>query len=363
MSVRAYSLLVLILLSCPALAEAPSREYIRGYAQGLLDREFRGLGLEALDGERAGEIIVWSKTCLSEQQRHDIGRVLLGEVLAKVEWGMPCPAAETAESITEPRPKQDMEIAGEPVEVEALPERSLFPSLQADPREPRFSMSWQRHHSEDSSFDAADVSFGETFGFAEGSWRDGRYQVGLQGAVFALFNFDSDSFDLINADYMLGLPVTWRRDASSARVRLYHQSSHLGDEFILGNPGVDRINLSYEVIDGLVSHEWQRLRLYGGGGAVVHSDPHLDPWLAQFGVEYLLPDLWGDLDLALAADFKSTDEQDWHVNQSYRAGFVVASHNQRKVRLLLQHYRGLSPNGQFFSDRLHYSGVGLYFGF
>jgi hypothetical protein len=363
MSLRTYSLLIVVIFSCQAQAEAPTRDYVRGYAQGVLDREFAGSGLEAVDGDHPGEIVVWSKQCLTEQQRHDIGKVLVGKLLAKIDWGLPCPATETAESVTRSPPAEDAEIGGEPVEVETLPEQSLFPSLQADPREPRFSMSWQRHHTEDSTFDAADVSFGETFGLAEGSWREGRYQIGLQGAVFALFNFDSESFDLINADYVIGLPISWRHDVWSARVRLYHQSSHLGDEFILGNPGVDRINLSYEVIDGLVSREWQRLRLYGGGGAIVHSDPDLDPWLAQFGAEYRLPDLWGDLDLTLAADFKSTDEQDWHINQSYRAGFVVASHNQRKVGLMFQYYRGRSPNGQFFSDRLDYSGLGLYFGF
>lgn len=363
MSVRAYGLLIILFYSCQAMAEPLSRDYVRGYAQGLLDREFSGMALEAVDGTQPGEIVVWSKQCLTEQQRHDIGKALVGEVLTRVDWGMPCPATETAEGVVEQEPKAEVEIGGESVEVEPLPERPLFTSLQADPREPRFAMSWQRHRTEDSKFDAADVSFGETFGFAEGTWREGRYQIGLQGAVFALFNFDSESFDLINADYMIGFPLMWRRDVWSARVRLYHQSSHLGDEFILGNPGVDRINLSYEVIDGLLSHEWQRLRLYGGGGAIVHSDPDLEPWLAQFGMEYQLPDLWGDLDLLLAADFKGTEEQDWHINQSYRAGFVVASHKERRVRLLLQHYRGLSPNGQFFSNRLRYSGVGLYFGF
>lgn len=360
MKLRLSLLITAVLL--PAFAHAQSADYIRGYAQGVLDRGFEGLKLEARNGPVPDSIVVRAGSCLTEQQRHDIGKLLVSNTIRLVEWEMPCPAAATAEVITEPQ-KKPVQIAGEKVEVKPLPDKPLFRTLLADPREPRFSMNYQRHHTEDTSFDAADVSFGETFGFAEGEFRGGRYQVGLQGAVFALFNLDSDSFDLINADYLIGFPVTWRQDALSARVRLYHQSSHLGDEFLLGNPGVDRINLSYEVIDGLVSREWQRFRVYGGGGAIVHSDPDLDPWLAQFGMEYLLPDIFGDLDLTVAADLKSTDEQDWHINQSYRAGFRVASHKDREVLLLLQHYRGLSPNGQFFSDRLRYTGFGFYFGF
>jgi hypothetical protein len=360
MKLRLFLFLAGVLL--PAFAQAQSADYVRGYAQGVLDREFEGLKLEARNGPLPDSIVVHAETCLTEQQRSDIGKLLVRDTIRIVEWQMPCPAAAGAEVITEPV-KKPVEIAGEKVEVKPLPEKPLFRTLLADPREPRFSMNYQRHHTEDTSFDAADVSFGETFGFAEGEFRGGRYQVGLQGAVFALFNLDSDSFDLINADYLIGFPVTWRQDELSARVRLYHQSSHLGDEFLLGNPGIDRVNLSYEVIDGLLSREWQRFRVYGGGGAIVHSDPDVDPWLAQFGVEYLLPDLLGDLDLTMGADLKSTDEQDWHINQSYRAGFRVASHKDREVLLLFQHYRGLSPNGQFFSDRLRYTGFGFYFGF
>jgi hypothetical protein len=30
---------------------------------------------------------------------------------------------------------------------------------------------------------------------------------------------------------------------------------------------------------------------------------------------------------------------------------------------MLEHDRGHSPNGQFFRDRIRYTGIGLYFGF
>ncbi len=84
--------------------------------------------------------------------------------------------------------------------------------------------------------------------------------------MFALFNLDAPSSDLINADYWIGLPISYRKGPWSYVLRFYHQSSHLGDEFILGNPGVDRVNLSYEDMELLVSYEWERWRLYGGGG-------------------------------------------------------------------------------------------------
>ncbi len=332
-------------------------DYARGYAQAVLDREFPQLALGTEDGAKAGEVVVVSRVCLPAMQQLAISKALLGKVIAKIDWQMSCPAA----GVVKPPPSAAEQQAAKKIEVEPLPPGPLFKPLLADPREPRFSVNWQRHRTEALNFDAADISIGEYVGFAEGERGDGRYQIGLQGGVFALFNLDSDSFDLINADYLIGFPLSWRRHAWSARVRLYHQSSHLGDEFLLGNPGIDRVNLSYEVVDGILSHEWQRWRLYGGGGAIVHSDPDLKAGLAQLGGEYIWGTIWDGVDLTLGADLKGTDEQDWSVNQSYRAGLSF-TRSTREVRLLLQHYRGYSPNGQFFTERLRYTGLGLYFG-
>ena len=55
----------------------------------------------------------------------------------------------------------------------------------------------------------------------------------LVGNVYAQFDLNRPSYDLINADYLIGLPLTFRFDRFSGRARLYHQSSHLGDEFVL----------------------------------------------------------------------------------------------------------------------------------
>ena len=49
------------------------------------------------------------------------------------------------------------------------------------------------------------------------------------GDLFAQFNIDSPSSDLINTDYTFGIPATYRYGDNSLRFRIYHQSSHLGD--------------------------------------------------------------------------------------------------------------------------------------
>ncbi len=345
------------LAAAAARIPGESTDYARGYAQAVLEREFPKLALTTEDGAKPGRVIVVSTGCLTQQQQLAISKALLGKTIKQVDWQMSCASA----GVIIPPPVTAEKEKLTAIEVEPLPPGPLFTPLLADPREPRFSVNYQRHRTDALDFDAADVSIGEYVGFAEGERGESRFQIGLQGAVFALFNLDSDSFDLINADYLIGFPLSWRRHEWSVRTRLYHISSHLGDEFLLGNPGVDRINLSYEVVDGLVSHDWQRWRLYGGGGVVVHSEPDLKRGLAQFGAEYIWGTIRDGLDLTVGVDLKGTAEQDWSVNQSYRAG-VSFTRSTREIRLLLQHYRGFSPNGQFFTERLRYTGVGLYFG-
>jgi len=106
---------------------------------------------------------------------------------------------------------------------------------------------------------------GEYFGLASGFFGEaGISQIGIQAAVFALFNLDAPSSDLVNADYWIGLPLSYRRGPWSYLIRLYHQSSHLGDEFILGNPGINRVNLSYEDLVNNTEEAAKKLLAYCG---------------------------------------------------------------------------------------------------
>ena len=68
--------------------------------------------------------------------------------------------------------------------------------------------------------------------------------------MFSQFNMDSKSSDLLDVDYIVGFPITYRRGPLSARLQLYHQSSHLGDEFILHSQA-QRVDLTYEASDGI----------------------------------------------------------------------------------------------------------------
>lgn len=208
------------------------------------------------------------------------------------------------------------------------------------------------------------MGFGENFGFYRvtgGNSSDG-LQIGIAASVIALFDIDSKSNDLINADYTAGIPLTWRRGDFSARLQLYHQSSHLGDEFVLRAPA-NRVNLSYEAVEAIASQDLGRWRVYFGGEYLLAREPDdLDRASLHGGLEYRGERGYfrlGYLGLGrfvAGLDLKSFEEHNWSVDASLKAGFELsrAERSGRSARLLAEAFKGFSPHGQFYIERISY---------
>src|SRR3989454_12545257 len=94
----------------------------------------------------------------------------------------------------------------------------------------------------------------------------------MAAGVFSQFNMQSATNDLINTDYLVGLPLTYRHGSWATRFRLYHQSSHLGDEYLL-HTNAQRVDLTFEAAELLVSKEIAQWRVCGGGGDNVLPSP------------------------------------------------------------------------------------------
>jgi hypothetical protein len=259
------------------------------------------------------------------------------------------------------------ETMDEPIEKsEFLPDKPLFDSLMAAPRWPHFSASYQRYLDREDLENVGHTSFGESFVFYRRN-SPIRWEFGLQAGVFAIFDLDADSYDLINADYRVSLPISYRWRFLSGTFRVLHQSSHLGDEYILRGRAEERENLSYEQVDGLMSFDLPlKARLYGGGGYIFHKNPSdLEPWSAQAGFEWVSPWGLGDLVFPVAAvDVQSEEENEWDLDVSAKAGLQLGSktgQGDNRLQLTLEYYQGHSPNGQFYDELIEYYGLGLHY--
>lgn len=365
---------LLAMMIPPAFATPIDDAYIQGYASAVLERDL-GIGgarVEVVDGV----VVVSGDGSLA----HDRDKIVTAlskvrgvvrvDVVERVEpRGVPAPAPPASASQTAP-PAASTTLRGVSTTSEQrlatgwLPAGLLFDPLHADPRWPNFSAGYQRYVHDRDFRDVAAVSFGETIPLYRdglGSW--GQWEASLQASVFSIFDLDAASFDLVNADYFVAAPLSYRDGPLSAIARVFHQSSHLGDEFLLRTKA-RRINLSYEGIDAKLSYDFldRALRVYVGAGYLFEQDPSsLQRWSTQAGFELQSPwTLLGGLARPIfAADFQSREENDWEPDISLRGGLQFESIQVlgRKLQWMLEYFNGHSPNGQFFRDRIEYFGV------
>ena len=97
----------------------------------------------------------------------------------------------------------------------ALPRGDVFCPLIADPKGQRSFVSYLRETNDAGDMDVGSVGISDEIGlFRFGGSRAGDgFQMSLAGSVFAQFDLGAPSFDLVNADYIIGIPITFRSSA------------------------------------------------------------------------------------------------------------------------------------------------------
>ena len=363
-------LLVALPVAHPARAAPRSDDWLEGYAAAVLERELR-LSVPSL--RVRGGVLTLSADDLGDADRAR-ALALLGGIrgVSRVEIAPAPPppppvVAVVAPTTVEGEPRPAPGRLADDWHTGLLPGGTLFKPLIADPRWPHFSASYQQYLRDPSLQDVGAVSFGETFALLRQRFGESLWEVGIQAGVFAIFDLDAPSKDLINADYFVAIPFAYRRGDFSALARVFHQSSHLGDEFLLRTK-TERINLSYEGVDVKLSWEpWEWLRLYGGAGYLFDTDPsNLDRWSTQSGLELVSP--WPERAAGwrpiAALDLQQHEETHWSTDISARAGIEIDGVLlSRKLQILVEYYLGRSPNGQFYKNKIESIGFGAHFHF
>ncbi len=363
-----------------SVQSTPEERFLQGYIQALIEREL-GWPDDTYRLDIRGTEVTMAITEKSPQKRAE-AIALLSDVpyLTKLDVYVTTTAALAGET-TLPRALTARErfllSLGVPPDELALPQDRLFYPLVGDPKQVHFFVSAQKYQEQCSSdlarrcFDdtMGIVAFGESFGIYRqpGERAGDGVQVGVSGGMFAQFQLsNTDSNDMVMADYLIGVPVTYRRGNYSARYMLYHQNSHLGDEFLLRNGGA-RVDLSFEGFETIHSIDRGRMRFYGGGEYLFRRSPAaLEPFALHAGLEFrTMSTLMGAIGWLGAVDIKSWQEHNFDpsVNVEIGLDFGGTSKNARRLRLMAQGYYGFSPYGQLYDIKVSYFGAKLSFGF
>jgi hypothetical protein len=268
--------------------------------------------------------------------------------------------------------KKAYSVLGLTEHTEAFPIGELFKPLIADEHEPRFFASVRPYRFEDADGSSYRTTIGATgFGTSFGLWRNDAkepgngWQLSISAAVFSQFDLEADSLDLINADYIVGFPLTFRHNRHSMRIRFYHQSSHLGDEFLINN-NPERINFSYEALEVLYGYEIGRWRAYLGGGYALNINPSdLERTVLTGGLEFRSGASSKRAGQWIAGlHVESLEHRDWETNWSFKGGYeFAASRPGQRMKILAEAYDGYTPHGQFYDSDATYYGIGVTFGY
>ncbi len=262
-----------------------------------------------------------------------------------------------------------------------FPESSvLFPPLIANPRDPVYSVGY-RFNDQVLGNDIISVSFGDTFPIFR--WHDvGRFhgdmQIDIMAGVWGDFNMnptnspENEWAELITTDYMLAIPLSYSFDKYAFRLRVYHISSHLGDEFMVNNPEVQRVNPSFEALELFFSYQASTgVRFYGGPGYVFHTDTsyYIKPLYFEYGTEIRVMGLKSHYHRLYGTPFLALDIQNWEAlhyqfTVTAQLGYELSKLQGagRKVRFFGEYHHGFSE-GQFFLDTTSYWAIRASYGF
>ena len=352
--------------------------YWEGYLQALVDMNYNEYRIKVIVRDRVVYLVNIPNNRLMAKSivtfLEDFPGVKKVEIVADDHKspvkGMPRVKEAPEDEVTN-RPKPHKHVHGI-----WLPQLNvLFEPLLADPRQVCFSAGYRWN---DDVFQAntVPVSFGDYFPIYR--WLDimhwhGDLQIDIEAAVWAVFTIKSDDVQLDNADYYMAIPLTYAYDNWSYRLRVYHVSSHVGDEYLLAHPELVRVNPSRETIDFFTSYQLSpALRFYGGPGWIIHSDRgfHFKPFLVEYGAELRLlghRDLYNSLYFQpfYAMHFRNWQQYSWEFDITYVIG-VEWSKLQgigRKIRLFAEWHNGFSLDGQFEKMRDDYFSLNLAWGF
>jgi hypothetical protein len=245
-----------------------------------------------------------------------------------------------------------------------LPEGLIYRAYLAGPKESRISSFW--FHDPDAGW-LWDITLGGHAGIVryggQNAFRPEGFQLDIEGAGMPRLDPEEER-DLVSADFRFGVPLTYAMGMFESKLAYYHLSSHLGDEFMLKNPLVERINYSRDVLVlGLAAYLTEDLRVYAEAGYALYNSGGSEPWEFQLGAEFspAYPTFSRGTPFA-AVNLLSREEVDFGGTFSAQAGWQWRGFGSRHLlRAGVQYQVGKSPQLEFQARDEEQLGLALWY--
>lgn len=188
--------------------------------------------------------------------------------------------------------------------------------------------------------------------------------LGFGSQVYGRFSLADAKSSLISVDWLAGINTTAVLGAWVVTLELYHESSHLGDEY--GDRfQISRLDWTREVLTGWVAYGRGEWRFTGGASYVFQDELDLPKPAASFAVDYRGRPRSNDgasLQPVIGIFTEATSATSWRMSSSAKLGMAwVTPGRNRQVGMALIAHDGLSTQRQFFRQPSQYLGLEVRF--
>jgi len=166
---------------------------------------------------------------------------------------------------------------------------------------------------------------------------------------------------LVNTDYRVSILFNIRRGIHRWRIRGYHLSSHLGDDYLIRNQISYYLpnSVNYEQIDVTYSQERNGLRRYVGVGVGLRQPVERKRLSGQAGF-YYRKHSEAVVRLVGGVDLKFWQQTNFRPGIKTGLGLELGR-STHPLTLLLESYHGFRPYSLYERQGTNWVGVGLYF--
>ncbi|KPK03304.1 MAG: hypothetical protein AMS20_10905 [Gemmatimonas sp. SG8_28] len=194
-----------------------------------------------------------------------------------------------------------------------------------------------------------------------GRSRENALTVGVEGGAFARFGLQRTERELVNTDWVFAVPIVWQRGDHWLRLRYYHTSSHLGDEYARRFE-LDGVNFARDAVELLGFARVLPLVVgYAASRWAYSVHPEASGrWVVRGGLELGDPGGSGFLLPFASLDAELDEENDWQPRWYARGGAWISDiGGRRAIRLSVGFLTGPSPLGQLQGARTTQVSLGI----
>ena len=252
----------------------------------------------------------------------------------------------------------------EPYLWQVLPDGLMWRAFLADPHAPRISA--QVFGDTNGGF-FWEATLGGRVGLLRygtlGALVPDGWQWDLEGAAITRLNAKFAQ-DVESTDYRFGTQLTRAEGEWAMKFGYFHLSSHVGDEYLVRNPGFERLNYVTEsAVFGISYGRLLPVRVYGEAAYAFHTSGGAEPLQFQTGAEYSSPDTLTSGGAPFAAiNLNIREAVGYDPAMNVQAGWQWRSFRSgRSLRVGLTYFNGHSSQYEFFQRHEQQVGVGVWF--